>query len=264
MNHTKRALLNVVFLLASLGVNSLGALGYINGWSQKAVSDRYLSLITPAPMTFSIWGLIYGLVLISLITFLVKANQPYYQAAAERISNLFIATCLLNMAWIVSFSMLWLELSVGLILAYVIVLSLICRRLYLIHQAKRWLLPLTFGLYTGWLVIATVANVTVALIKNNWSGWGVSSESWALIMLIVAVALVGLLLIRLKNAALALPVAWAYWGIYQFLVSPQGWQGRYPMLETTALIGLAGLLVFATLRFWCNRLAVLPRPEEVN
>lgn len=55
---------NVVLLLFTFFVNFLGGSGRINGMSQAAVSDKYNTLITPAGYTFSIWGIIYSLLLV--------------------------------------------------------------------------------------------------------------------------------------------------------------------------------------------------------
>ena len=95
-------------------------------------------------------------------------------------------------------------------------LALISLKLLKMQTSRRWLLPLTFGLYTGWLMIATVVNIASALVKLEWGRFGVPEDIWAMIVLAVSVGLVILVLLRIKNAAFPLPVAWAYFGIYQF------------------------------------------------
>ncbi len=72
MNKRANAWINGLFLLITLFVNTLGALGLINGFSQKEISDMYITLITPSPSTFSIWSLIYILLIISMIAMIVK------------------------------------------------------------------------------------------------------------------------------------------------------------------------------------------------
>lgn len=72
MDRIKIAWVNLFFLIITLIVNAMGALGYINGLSQKEISDKYLTLITPSPSTFSIWSVIYTLLIISLIVMIVK------------------------------------------------------------------------------------------------------------------------------------------------------------------------------------------------
>ena len=79
MIKVKNAWINLVFLLVTLTINTLGAVGIINGYSQKQISDMYVTLITPGPSTFSIWGVIYSLLLISMVVMIAKKIDPYYE-----------------------------------------------------------------------------------------------------------------------------------------------------------------------------------------
>ena len=72
MNTSKKAWINVLILIITLIINTMGAIGLINGLTQKQISDMYVTLITPSPATFSIWGVIYSLLLFSLILMIVK------------------------------------------------------------------------------------------------------------------------------------------------------------------------------------------------
>jgi len=258
MARTKQAWINGLFLAITLVINTMGALGFINGLSQKQISDMYVTLITPSPATFGIWSVIYSLLVISVVMMIVKKHDSYYQNAIDRLTVLFRISCILNIAWIVAFSYVQLELSVLFILGLVITLILICQQLVKLQDGNRWLLPLSFGLYTGWLFIATVVNIAAALVKLKWSGFGIADEIWAIATLIVAVLLVVLLLFKNCNAALPLPVAWAYWGIYQFLNAPEGFKGEFALLQTTALAGMAVLIGVAALRFYRNHFSLLP------
>lgn len=254
----KQALINGVFFLVTLVVNGLGAAGKINGLSQKEISDRYVTLITPSASTFSIWSLIYILLLASILVMIFKKDDPYYQKAIDEISGLFRISSVLNIAWIVLFSFLFVELSVIFILGFVITLALICLKLLKMQTSKRWLLPLTFGLYTGWLMIATVVNIASALVKLEWGRFGVPEDIWAIIILAVSVGLVILVLIRIENAAFPLPVAWAYFGIYQFLNAPDGFKGQYELLQIVALVGCAVLIGAAAIQLYRNRFQIIP------
>ena len=75
MDRTKKMGLNAVLMAVTLAVNALGAFGFINDTSQSDVSDRYFTLITPSSSTFSIWSLIYGLLVISLIVMFMKREN---------------------------------------------------------------------------------------------------------------------------------------------------------------------------------------------
>jgi benzodiazapine receptor len=258
MNIVKNAWINLIFLVVTLAINLLGAIGLINGFTQKQVSDMYVTLITPSPTTFSIWSVIYSLLIISFIVMIVKRNDPYYQRAIDQITLLFRISCILNMAWIIAFSYLQLGLSVLFILGFVITLSLICQKLLKIQKGKRWLLPLSFGVYTGWLFIATVVNIAATLVKLEWSRFGISDDVWAIIILIVAVLLIIVTLLKNLNAAFPLPVAWAYFGIYQFLSSPEGFSGEFPIVQMVSLGGMAILLGVAAIQLYRNQFLVLP------
>ena len=259
MTRTKNAWINLLFLIVTLAVNTMGALGFINGMSQKEISDKYLTLITPSPSTFTIWSVIYTLLIISLILMIVKKNDYYYQCAIDEITVLYRISCILNIAWIVLFSYLLVEVSLVFIFGFVIALAILSERLVNIHEKNRWLLPLTFGLYTGWLVIAAVVNTAAALVKNEWKGFGISEEIWAVIVLVIAIVIIGLVMVRLRNAVFPLPAAWAYFGINQFLKSSQGFNGAYGLLETVSLAGMLVLIVLAGIQFYQNGFLVVSR-----
>lgn len=253
MNQRKKAWISAGLILVTLLVNGLGAAGLINGLSQKEISDRYLTLITPSPSTFSIWSVIYILLMTSIVFMIVKKKDPYYQKAVDEISLLFWLSCLFNIVWIVLFSFLLVELSSLFIFAFLINLSLIGLKLRKIHRKGRFLLPLTFGLYTGWLMIATVVNISASLVKLNWNGFGIAQEVLAVMTLCLAVLIVYLVQRSNKNAVFPLPVAWAYFGIYQFLNAPEGFKDAYPLLQVVSLVGMVVLIGIAAIQLYVNK-----------
>ena len=134
MDTKKKVGLNALFFILTLVVNALGAFGVINGMSQSDVSDKYFTLITPAGFTFSIWSLIYGLLAFSIVFMYLRREKSYYKKAVDKITPLFILTCLLNISWIILFSFEMVELSTVFIFAYTIVLSLICKQLLTLNS----------------------------------------------------------------------------------------------------------------------------------
>lgn len=252
METTKKVWINGLFLAVTLVINTFGALGLINGLSQKEVSNMFVTLITPSPMTFSIWSVIYFLLIISVIIMIVKKDDPYYRKATNKITVLLRISCILNIAWIIAFSYVQLELSILFILGFVITLALICKELLKLRDGRHWLLPLSFGIYTGWLFIATVVNIAATLVKLKWNGFGVADDIWAIIILIVAIILAAVVLTKIRNTAFPLPIAWAYFGIYQNLTSPEGFKGQYSLLQTVALVGMAVLIGMAVIQFYRN------------
>lgn len=258
MERTRKAWVNGLFLIITLAVNGLGAAGVINGLSQKEISDRYITLITPSPSTFSIWSLIYLLLLTSMIVMILKKNDTYYQKAIDEITVLYRISCVFNVAWIVTFSYLQIELSSLFIFGFLITLTMICTKLRKIQLRKRFLLPLTFGLYTGWLMIATIVNISAALVKIEWGGFGIGHEILAAITLVVGIVLVFLVLLSNRNAVFPLPIAWAYFGIYQFLKAPEGFKGEFAFLEIVSLVGMAVLIGIAAIQLYKNNFDLIP------
>ena len=257
MSTTKNTWINGIFFIVTLAVNALGAAGMITGFSQKEISDMYLTLITPAPSTFSIWSVIYILLIISIVVMIVKKSDPYYQKAIDEISGLFRLSCLLNIGWIVIFSFLLIELSTLFILGFVITLAMICTRLKRISDRKHFLLPLTFGLYTGWLFIASVVNIAASLVKLEWGGFGIPQETWSIITLIVSVVLVFLVTLNLRNAVFPIPIAWAFFGIYRFLIAPEGFNGKYELLQSVVIGGMIVLILIAGLQLYRNKFSLI-------
>lgn len=89
METSKKAWINGLFLAVTLVINTLGALGFINGLSQKEISDMFVTLITPSPSTFSIWSVIYSLLIISIIVMIVKKDDLYYKSAEIKFLHFF-------------------------------------------------------------------------------------------------------------------------------------------------------------------------------
>ena len=258
MKERNKAIINLLFLLLTLVVNTFGAIGLINGYSQKEVSDMYLTLITPDPSTFSIWGVIYSLLIISCIIMIFKSQDSYYKNIINQISTLFIISCVFNFLWIISFSYLMLEISVLFIFGILISLSLILEKLLKANSKKNWLLPLTFGMYGGWLFIATVVNIAATLVKLKWDGFGLSENIWAGIILIISIVLLLLVTTKNKNAVFPLPLAWAYLGIYRFLKSPVGFKGQFNILQGCSFVGACVLLLVALFVFYKNEYKIIP------
>lgn len=253
-----KAIINIVLLILTLVVNALGAFGVINGMSQKEVSDMYQTLITPSPSTFSIWSVIYTLLIITMILLVIKKEKPYFKEAIDKISVLFWISCGLNILWIVLFSYDLIGLSTIFIFGFAILMVLIVQAVGKIQKEKRVLLPLTFGMYAGWLLIATVVNIAAWLVKIEWGRWGISAEIWSSIILLAAVAITAFVLNKVHNAIIPLPIAWAYFGIYNFLNAPEGFDGQYSLLPIIALIGCVLLIGIAAIQFYKNKYGIMP------
>ena len=99
MNATKALSIgNFLGLVLVLTLNALANALPINGMNTGQISDLYPSLFTPAGFTFSIWGIIYLLLIIfGVAQFFIK-DQHYY----KELSLWFMLSCIANASWIFS------------------------------------------------------------------------------------------------------------------------------------------------------------------
>lgn len=246
-------ILNLVFYFLTLGVNYLGSSGFFNGNTQKDISDKYMTLISPAPFTFSIWGVIYSLLLITLVYLFIKRKDQHISRLVLLISPLFIASSLLNMGWIVAFSYERLGISTLLIFGMLFSLLIIVERIYKNRfEFPSALAGLSFTFYSSWVFIATIVNISLFLVQLEWNGFGISDSVWTLIVLGIAIAFVLFYLSRFKNAAFPIPLAWAFFGIYSSYANGQLDPAMSTAIQGVLLAGIAIFLIAVVWRFIKN------------
>lgn len=262
MKAKTKSWVNLGIYLLTLVINTLGAMGYINGMSQKAVSDAYQTLVTPSPSTFAIWGVIYALLLASLVYMVVTNKQERTVKLIDKISVPFWVSSIANILWIITFSYELIGISTLLILVYVITLAVINGRLTTPDGLGQKVNALAFGIYNGWLIIATVVNVSAYLVKLQWNGIGLGADVWALMILIVALLLSSLIQLRLRNAALTLPLAWAYFGIWQQHRAQGIFAGQYPAVVWAAIVIAVLYIAIAGFVFVKNGYCLLPKQKS--
>ncbi|KAF3302258.1 tryptophan-rich sensory protein [Carnobacterium sp. PL12RED10] len=259
MSTQKKAWYNVVILLVTFFMNFLGASGLINGMSQATVSDKYNTLITPAGFTFSIWGIIYSVLLIWVVYLAFQSKNTAYREIINAITPFYWVSLITNMIWIVTFSFEWLGMSTIFIFIYSLVLTACMNKIRTFKHPGQWFLAITFGLHTGWLLIASVLNVAAFLVQINWSGFGISDTVWTGLVMIVAMAIATFVTVSVKNAILPLPIAWAFFGIRIALIE----KGGYTALELLAIVGIVVMLLVSIYTFIKNHKGILPKKDTI-
>ncbi|NKZ30220.1 tryptophan-rich sensory protein [Facklamia miroungae] len=254
---------NYISFILSLIVNYLGGTGQINHMSQQAVSNKYLTLITPAGFTFSIWGVIYSLILITLIYLIFKREDKRVIRTIQVISPFFILSCILNMAWIVSFSYEFIGLSV--ILIFLLLLTLM-KLIEMINNQRDFIsyrLPgITFTLYASWVLIATIVNIASLLVKIGWNGFGISPSIWTLIIITIAIIFVVVYVVKFRNAVFPIASAWAFYGIYSEYENEVYAPEFASLIMLVLLIGLGIFVLTAVYCFIKNENGIFPKSHE--
>jgi hypothetical protein len=247
----KWSVLNTIAFLAVIVVNTLAITLPINGMDTGKISDLYPNLFVPAGFTFSIWSVIY-LLLLCFCVYCLKVgfgrnSRPIPFQAIETISPLFFLSCLLNISWILLWHYLLIGFSVIVMLLFLltlinIFLSLLPYKTNLSIQ-EIICIRIPFSVYLGWICVATVANITAFLVHIGWEGFGIGAPAWSAAMIAVAALLGVVFLYKWKEIAYALVITWAIYGIYAKQMSASALVG-YTALATIIVL-FAGVVLAA-------------------
>jgi benzodiazapine receptor len=243
--------LNILTFLFTVLVNGLaGSTTILGGKNTAQISDANPALITPAGYVFSIWGAIYILLGVFVVfQALPSEKEKDYQ---KRIGWLFVLSSLLNIAWLFLWQFEYLSLSVVLMFLLLATLISIYLRLNIGKSTaplrEKLAVHLPFSVYLGWITIASIANVAVTLVSVNWDGFGISPETWAALIIIIALLITLLVIATRKDVAYGLVIIWALVGI---AVKQSENQNIVMITEISAIIvaiALAAVILLASLK----------------
>lgn len=199
-------LLNLIMFAFMIVMNYLANALPLNGKTTGQLSDFYPNLFVPAGITFSIWGIIYLLLAAITLMQFSAGNREI----VEKIGWLYAASSLLNGLWIVAWHYQKLGWSFVIMLGMLALLTLINLKL---RPVNNLVFKAGFGIYLGWICIATIANVTALLVDVNWNGFGLSEQTWAIALVIIGLVVTSLVIVRVNNPFVGLSVVWAFAGI---------------------------------------------------
>ena len=243
---------NLLSILLAIGVNYYSQVYKINGNTVGGLSDDYSNLFTPAGYAFAIWGIIY----ISIILFC--GFQIYQSFIAKKYIEFIIKSSywftlanLANAAWIFAWLYEYTLLSVFIML--IILVSLL--KVILTTNMERGDTPkyvIAFlwwpiGIYSGWITVATIANIAAYLAKINWNGAIFSEVQWTILMIIVATSINVVMIAKRNMQEFALVGVWALIAIFVRQ------QNNYEILAFTALAGAIVLFLFSIYHRFKNK-----------
>jgi len=227
MSDARRQILNVITAIAQSAAPAMPALGL--GISVGARDGVASPLEVPAGYAFSIWGVIFLLGLI----YAVQQALP-----SARTSSLYrdIGTS----AWILfGLSTAWMVVAQlngpnALLAAIIVIMLVIALRILATawdsrgDAARTVVMPL-FGLYAGWLTLATALNVSGVLRDFGLAPFGLPDWQYASLVLLAATLVAVPMLVRVRG--LVWYAAAAVWGLVGIAVKdiplglPEGYVG---------------------------------------
>ena len=247
-------ILNILALAATIVVNILANTIPIGGKATGELSALYPNLFVPAGITFSIWGVIY----IMLVIFVLYQAKDLFKLKkdpiVDQISWWFVVTALANIAWIYAWHYEQVFLSLLFMLVLLAALLKIYTRLGIgqrsVSRSEKYLVHLPFSIYLGWITVATIANVTALLVALNWNRFGLSEVFWTVLLLIIAAAITLAMMQRRNDVFFAIVVIWAFVGIFSRHVTTEGISSWFLLLVLLIAIVLLTYNVAIRFRVW--------------
>jgi hypothetical protein len=242
---------NTVTLVAVIIVNGLAGAGAIGGKSVGEVSQKYDTLITPADYAFSIWGLIYLL----LVAFVGFQWWAYFKKSnlesIDQTGSYFFISNLANITWL----FLWLNEFIG--LSVIVMFILLITLIYLSIRLKLevWDAPVRIigfvwwpiAIYLGWIIVATVTNVATLLVSVGWEGFPLTPEMWTIILVLVAMGIYLFLTFTRNLRESAMVGIWAF-----IAIAIKQWSLNTG-IASTAIVASAILLIAVMYHGYKNR-----------
>ena len=233
---------NIFAFISMVLVNGLaGSTTLLAGKNTAEISNANPTLITPAGYVFSIWGIIYFLLGVFVIfQALPREKEREYH---RKIGWMFVLSSLFNIVWLFLWQFEYLVFSVILMFMLLASLILIYLRLDIgkseVGIREKVTIHLPFSTYLGWITIASIANVSVTLVSLDWDGFGISLETWATLIVIIALLIAIIVLITRKDIAYGLVIIWAFVGI---AVGQSGNQNIVMLTQVSTIIVLITLI----------------------
>jgi len=208
-----RQLTTLVAIVCSFVVNVASNIFPLNGLSIGAISNTLFKdvLIIPANYAFVVWGLIYlGLFVLGGYQFLPQKKKD---KDLRKIGYLLVIACVAQSIWVYLFLSRLFALSVIAMLAIlvplIIIYSVLGSSTKGASSRKKLCLHTPVSIYLSWISVATVVNVACALYFHGWNGWGIDSQAWTMIMLVVATTIATVIIIRYRDFAYTGVTIWA-------------------------------------------------------
>ncbi|MBB5376432.1 hypothetical protein HNQ07_001896 [Deinococcus metalli] len=215
MSGLPRQVILLAATVLTLVMNYLSTALPLFGNSNKEISDALPNAFTPAGLTFAVWGPIF----LGLAAFAVYQALPAQRGPRlDRVFWPFLLGNVLNVAWLLAFQSLHYGLSVVIMLGLLASLIWLYRTVRALppQGAEVWTLQVPTSLYLAWISVATMANITAALVSAGVTAGalGLAPATWSAVLVVVAAALGSVFLARFRDYAFALVLLWAFLGVY--------------------------------------------------
>jgi len=232
---------NIVAFILVIVVNILANLLPLNGRTTASISDSYPTLIAPAGYVFSIWGIIYALLLIFTVFQALPSQKD--KPFLVQVGYFFLLSSLANVSWLFLWHYGQIGLSVLPMFVLLISLILIYLRLQIgksdASAMEKLSVRVPFSVYLGWITVASIANVAAAAVSLDLNGLGLGEVTWTVLVIIIALVITLGVIVTRRDIAYSLVLVWALVGI---AVKQSGNQSIAMTAGASAVVILAALV----------------------
>lgn len=217
----------VVFLYTKTGLPDNGTL-----------SNKYQTLVTPAPYAFAIWGIIFSA---ELVWTVAQCFEPYrsHPLVINAVGYQFVFASIAQCAWTFAFGLEKLGLSLVCMVCILIPLLTIVSKISAksspsttTTKLEYWLLKFPFEMHASWIMAATLINVNVIAVGSETSEAIQTTIGWLSLVVLFGVGVFAVIPKQHYKRVWVVPcvLAWASYAISKELSSP-----RDKIIETFSL-----------------------------
>ncbi len=245
------AILNSAVIFAVVFWNYLSNTGVIGNSTVGEISAKYDNLFTPSGYAFAIWGVIFlALIVLGIAQVIWAFSNHRHSETITQIGPWLTLANLGNALWLYVWLNEYTGFSVLVMLFILVSLIMIILRL----NMERWDAPFPIisavwwpiCLYSGWISVASIANVSAWLAKLEWS-FAFSEITWTLLMISIA-GLLHLFMIATRNMR-----EFALVGVWALLAIAHRHADAYEAIYYTATIWSLILILAISLHAFLQR-----------
>lgn len=198
-------------LIAVIVVNIMANILPLNGKKTVEIMNSLPVLFIPASYVFFIWIFIYAFLTVWIYGFYHNRQKQTKGTLLNGRTLLFITSSILNIAWFFLWHFRFFDFA---LLAVIALLGVLIALYFTYPKNENKLFGrIPISLYLGWIITAFIANVDYVLTLHEWSGWGISTSLWTVIILTLVTAIALHFMYHYGDVFLNLVFMWVFVGI---------------------------------------------------
>jgi len=223
-------------------------------WEEVFIDKSVTKLLSPAPITFAIWGPIF--ILLGLFYFyqardLVPGREEVEMPFLRQVSIFFLFSTVMATIWFVTWAsgMIWGSVAAMVIYLLSIFAAYFRLGINLDIRDRRERLFVTSGwsMYAGWVMVATLVNMTTGIAYTGFEHLPFTELQWTLSAVILAVLIYLFFLLFRRDYIFAGIGVWAFLGVGVTHINPAP-PSNFIVL-VSSVVGAIVLMISMLLRY---------------